>query len=320
MFFFLIEKPAPLICENHVDWKPTLLLGDPIAANEVNIDPLNFVEVKLDMDELPQQPSDTTDSLEVIDSPNSEEFEIVSLKSQLDEKTIQLNEKDLVLEEKSAQLAQKSLALEESLLELRALKQKLADAELNQKEQDKKAQHARVIGDIRNNDKLTKFYTGLKSWSRFITVFNAAHKPEGFSQRENFLRPQQEFLMALMRLRLNLMVTDLAYRFNTSHSRASRICQRWVDLIFYQLPASNITGPGSAQLMPNSDMSVEEKLRKNLKRFYFILTENAITADIYLEDSMGFSFIYKATYVCDYLMKMNSDSIEPPTLTFNDKL
>ena len=310
--YFFLEKPAPLICENHVDWKPTLLLRDPISAKQGDLDPLNFVELKQEMmDDLPQLPSDATDSLQ-IDCHVTPDEEIENFKSKL-------SHQGLVLEEKTRQLTEKSLALEESLLELNALKKKLADAELNQKEQQKKAQQDRVIHELRDNDQSTKFYTGLKSWSLFTTVFNAVHKPDGFSQRETLLSFQQEFLMALMRLRLNLLVTDLAHRFNTSQSRASRVCHRWVDLIFYQLPASNIsTGTGAAQLMPNSEMSVEEKLRKNLKRFFFILTENAITNDMYLEDKLGFSFLYKATYVCDYLMKMNSDTDEPPTLFFKD--
>ena len=334
MYFFLIEKPAPLICENHVDWKPTLLLGDPISAKQGDIDPLNFVEIKQEMmDDLPQLPSDATDSLEV-DSSTSEEFEIISfevdsptpealeisnLKSQLDEKTIQLNEKDLALEEKSAQLTEKSLALEKSLLELKALKHKLADAELSLKQQLKQTQQDRFINDLRNNDKLTKFYTGLQSWSLFTTVFNAVYQPNyDSSDSRSVLSKQQEFLMSLMRLRLNLLITDLAHRFNTSHSKADMICKRGVDLIFYQLPASNIGGTGLAQQWGNGERNVEEKLRKNLKRTFSLLGDTSPTNELHIEDEVGFPFIYKATYVCDYLMKMNSDTVEPPTLSFNN--
>ena len=128
-----------------------------------------------------------------------------------------------------------------------------------------------------------------------------------------------------MKLRLNLLLTDLAYRFQTHHKSASSCVQRWVDMIFYNLPASNISGPGLEKPWVDgkknvTKMDVEEKLRKGLKMTFKILEENSLTDDQLLnEDKVGFTFIYKATYVCDYLIKINkasSSKSTPPAINF----
>ena len=262
------------------------------------IDPLNFVEVTLNNGIKLEPPSESPDILEV---------PVVSPTPPCCDSAVKLQIVTAELDETKAQLTKNSMDLKDALVELKALRHQLSESYLKEKQSHKEM----FIDQLRGNDKLTKFYTGLNSWSIFMTVYNAAYKQN--VDARCVLSKQQELLMALMRLRLNLLISDLAHRFNVSSSRASSCCQSWMDLIFYQLPAANITGPGPAQLMPNSEISVEEKLRKNLKRFYLILAENAITNDMYLEDKLGFSFIYKATYVCDYLMKMNSDRTESPS-------
>ena len=43
------------------------------------------------------------------------------------------------------------------------------------------------------------------------------------------------FLMALMRLRLELLVDDLAFRFKTSNTRVSQIWITWIKLLSEEL-------------------------------------------------------------------------------------
>ena len=288
---------------NHIDWKPTLLLEreTTVTSMDEEVDPLNVVEAV---------PNTSIDMTSPSESPDVLEEPVVSPTPSCCDSASKLQVLTPKLNETKAQLNQKSLALEESLRELRALKKKLFCDELRQKEQLNQAQKELVIADLRNNDKATKFYTGLKSWSLFTTVFNAVHKPtRDFVDMRCVLTKQQEFLLALMRLRLNLTIVDLSYRFRISDSRASNFCVMWVNLIFYNLPASNISGPGPE--MPKRKYSVEDKMRRHLKKTFAILSEEAITKDMYSEDKMGFSFLYKATYVCDYLMKMNNDAPSP---------
>ena len=47
--------------------------------------------------------------------------------------------------------------------------------------------------------------------------------------------PADCLLMVLMRLRLNLPLEDLAYRFSISMFTASEIFQEWIDLVFVKL-------------------------------------------------------------------------------------
>jgi len=48
---------------------------------------------------------------------------------------------------------------------------------------------------------------------------------------QNYLTTFQEFLLTMMRLRLNLPFQDLAYRFNISKSTASRTFDKWIDVV-----------------------------------------------------------------------------------------
>ena len=46
---------------------------------------------------------------------------------------------------------------------------------------------------------------------------------------------EQEFLMTMMRLRLHLLVDDLAFRFKTSNTKVSQIWITWIKLISKEL-------------------------------------------------------------------------------------
>ena len=67
-------------------------------------------------------------------------------------------------------------------------------------------------------DERVKFYTGLPSYAILMVIFNfvSAHVRE--SCRPNSLTNFQQFLMVLMKLRLNLFDKELAYRFGVSQS------------------------------------------------------------------------------------------------------
>ena len=89
---------------------------------------------------------------------------------------------------------------------------------------------------IEGNDKKTEFYTGLPSWEVFLKVYKLliAHAPLQKWQRSH-LTLKDELVIVLMRLRLNLMLEDLAYRFNVSKSTISRIFQTWLDVMYARL-------------------------------------------------------------------------------------
>nr|XP_054919818.1 uncharacterized protein LOC126516758 [Dermacentor andersoni] len=59
---------------------------------------------------------------------------------------------------------------------------------------------------------------------------------EGMARtNRNSLTLFQEMLIFLIRLRLNVPLQDLAYRFNVSQSTVSRVVNKWIDVAFVRL-------------------------------------------------------------------------------------
>ena len=89
---------------------------------------------------------------------------------------------------------------------------------------------------MEGNDTMTKFYTGLPSWDVFEHVYSivAPHVPKKWSTNSK-LQPRDELLLVLMRLRLNTLIEDLAYRFGIAKSTVTTICNLWIDVMSVRL-------------------------------------------------------------------------------------
>ena len=85
------------------------------------------------------------------------------------------------------------------------------------------------IRTIEANDDKTKYYTRLPSWSVFLHLylFLAPHSSP-FSK----LSLENELFLVLVRLRLGLYLEDLAAYFKVQSSVASRLFQKWLDIMF----------------------------------------------------------------------------------------
>ena len=77
------------------------------------------------------------------------------------------------------------------------------------------------------SDDKVHFYTGLLSYQVLIATLN--HVAPHVSRRTQTLDPFQEFVMVLMKLRLNVSFQDLAYRFMVSVPTVSRIFWSWIN-------------------------------------------------------------------------------------------
>ncbi|PFX27942.1 hypothetical protein AWC38_SpisGene7348 [Stylophora pistillata] len=77
-----------------------------------------------------------------------------------------------------------------------------------------------------NTDEKVRFYTGLPSWEILEVVFE--HVAKYITRRTQSLNRFQEFIMVLIKLRLNVPSQDLAYRFVVSISTVSRIFSSWM--------------------------------------------------------------------------------------------
>ena len=92
------------------------------------------------------------------------------------------------------------------------------------------------IASIEGNDKATRFYTGLPTWVVFLHLYMFL-SPFMYTvnHSHHFVNVENELLLVLMKLRLNLKVEDLAYRFGIAQSTVCRICQRWLDVMYKRL-------------------------------------------------------------------------------------
>ena len=83
---------------------------------------------------------------------------------------------------------------------------------------------------FRDHDDKTKFYTGIPSFSLLMHVLNLI-APHIKRNTQNALCQFQEFLLVLIRLKLNSPLPDSAYQFNISVPTAHRIFDRWIHVM-----------------------------------------------------------------------------------------
>ena len=79
-----------------------------------------------------------------------------------------------------------------------------------------------------SSDSFVQHYTGLPNFKVLKAVFNLACPEEEHATK---LTQFQEFVLTLMKLRLNSSSQDLAYRFNVSFPTVSRILLKWLTVL-----------------------------------------------------------------------------------------
>ncbi|XP_065639959.1 uncharacterized protein LOC136072629 [Hydra vulgaris] len=85
-----------------------------------------------------------------------------------------------------------------------------------------------------DTDSKVTFYTGLPNLKILCCLFNFL-KPLTTENENSVLSYFEEFSLTLMRLRLNLSIRDLAYRFETSKSTSSKVFLRWIDIMYFRM-------------------------------------------------------------------------------------
>lgn len=129
--------------------------------------------------------------------------------------------------------------------------------------------------DLKDNDEKTRFYTGFVSygmfWHFFLTILRhgadklhywggekrSAEAEKAYHQfetmkpgRKRFLRPQDEFLLVCMRLRLGLLQEHLADIFCISNTSVSRVVNTWINYL-YDHCKSLVPWPSRQQILCN---------------------------------------------------------------------
>jgi len=109
----------------------------------------------------------------------------------------------------------------------------------------------RVVSEqvLRKDEKMVKYYTGLPSYDllKAICELVTTDVPTDiFSGCA--CSPFQQFLIVLMKLRLNLGDQDLAYRFGIHQSTVSRYFNKWLDILYHKLSVF-VSWPEREQLL-----------------------------------------------------------------------
>lgn len=99
--------------------------------------------------------------------------------------------------------------LKQTTTELGDLRNKALDTQLSQE-------------SFQKNEDKTKFYTGLPNFLVLMQVFQLC-EPNITRGHLSVLSKFDQVILVLLRLRLNLPLKDLAFRFNVSNSTVSRI-------------------------------------------------------------------------------------------------
>ena len=110
-----------------------------------------------------------------------------------------------------------------------------------------------------------------------------------------------------MRLRLNLKLSDIGYRFHVpgNGSSIARVVYKWIDLLFNRLPGSSFA-PDELENIEGDCEARMKKLRKRLKNTYTILEGDSYSEDD-VRDKDGISFLDKVSIVCECLLNMNDN-------------
>ena len=113
---------------------------------------------------------------------------------------------------------------------------------------------------LENDEKQVKFYTGLPSFAVLKAVFDLAIKglPTSFYSGCDIF---DQFLMTLMKLRLNVSDQDLAYRFGVNQSTISRCIAKWLDVLHVKL-SPLIYWPDREQLLKTMPTCFRKNFRK----------------------------------------------------------
>lgn len=112
------------------------------------------------------------------------------------------------------------------------------------------------------DNEAVKFFTGLSSYAKLLVTFNYVVKFLQEPKRGYKLSYFEQFCMTLMRLRLNLKIQDLAYRFDVSKSSASTYIDFWLHAMYTVLVPTCIFWPARENLRCTMPLCFREKFRK----------------------------------------------------------
>lgn len=127
--------------------------------------------------------------------------------------------------------------------------------QLHELKQTKKSQ---LLSDIAKDDKLCLFYTGLNNFKLFQGIYQSLKS--SFREDPRFtVSLEEQFLITLIKLRLNLSRTDLAYRFNITPPTVTTYIEKFINAMFIRLPDVLLRWPDKEAVMKTMPLSFRKE-------------------------------------------------------------
>lgn len=163
-----------------------------------------------------------------------------------------------------SEAARKKL-LEEMLVAEDINKLKLKISDLEQKIQDQEKKILELSYDyesFKNNDKKTRFYTGLPCFNTAKALYELLEKDLPVIHHNTKLSKFQMFLLTLMKLRNNFSFRELGFKFNISESTASHYFHKCLFVMYCKLK-NLIVWPTREQLWETTPAEFKEAFGSN---------------------------------------------------------
>lgn len=183
----------------------------------------------------------------------------------------------------------------------------LLEAENHRLKTAKVCQHFR-IDQLQSNDRLFRFYTGFISYAVFLAFFKflgpvvnelnywgCKEKEKSQRRRSCKLDPINQLFLTLVKLRLNLKVQDLAYRFGISTGSVSNYLTTWISFLYHHLKELNWS-PCVEQVMG----TLPHAFRQKFPSTYAIIDGSELfiqtPSDLYMQSSTWSQYKHQNTF------------------------
>ena len=203
---FISGKPAYLYDTTNTDWLPTLNLGH-VKSKGSSTAEARYMRAKRRRD---SATTEAAQSLLLLTGSSEQNQEQDNQQDNIQEK------RDVAVQTTSltSDIAVQTVLKSEDMVECESMVLKLKSSQMFTEE-----------CFSTKDDAFITFYTGLPNFYVLKVVFDFVVPP---ITRTHKLNNFQEFLVVMLKLRLNCFCEDLAYRFDVSVSTISRILHRWI--------------------------------------------------------------------------------------------
>ncbi|XP_014674302.1 PREDICTED: uncharacterized protein LOC106814506 [Priapulus caudatus] len=210
---FISGKPSALYKDTDPDWVPMVNMG--YAMKDLNTQVVRHDRLKKRKETIKKR--DAAMSLVELGSFSDISGGDAEVYIDVDSKLTDLELAQLEISRLSGKLQQADTEiarLQNDNLKLIEEKESLTSAVHKMK--------ATMPGDFANDDDKVQYYTGLKNFVTLMALFNLLSS-EISEAKNSSLSKFQKMMITLMRLRLNLSIVDLSYRFGVSRSTISKV-------------------------------------------------------------------------------------------------